>query len=73
MRPMSEEDFEDIFKIFSDKKVLKAFNLKDFSQEQMKGWINRNLTHQEKFGYGEGGQTSIRQLTFDSLSMNRIQ
>ena len=52
LRPMIEGDFEDMFKIFSDKKVLNAFNLMDFSQEQMKGWIHRNLSHQDKYGYG---------------------
>ena len=52
LKMMHEDDFEKIFRIFSDKNVLKAFNLKSFSKDQMKEWINRNLNHQKKYGYG---------------------
>jgi RimJ/RimL family protein N-acetyltransferase len=52
LRLMNESDIDDMLKIFTDKKVLKAFNLQSFSREQMKKWVDRNLSHQDKYGYG---------------------
>jgi RimJ/RimL family protein N-acetyltransferase len=49
---MKQSDLEAIRKIFTDKKVLKSFNLKSLSDEQIKSWLERNLEHQEKYGYG---------------------
>jgi RimJ/RimL family protein N-acetyltransferase len=49
---MNEDDFVGIYRIFSDKNVLNAFNINSFSQEQMKRWIHRNLNHQKEYGYG---------------------
>jgi RimJ/RimL family protein N-acetyltransferase len=49
---MKQNDLDAITAIFSDKNVLKAFNLKSFSDEQIKRWLTRNLEHQEKYGYG---------------------
>jgi ribosomal-protein-alanine N-acetyltransferase len=52
LRSMKQSDLDAIIAIFSDKNVLKAFNLKSLSDEQIKRWINRNLEHQKKYGYG---------------------
>ena len=52
LRLMNENDIDTMLKIFTDKNVMKAFNLKSFSRKQMKKWIDRNLKHQNKYGYG---------------------
>jgi RimJ/RimL family protein N-acetyltransferase len=49
---MNENDIDDMLKIFTDKNVMKAFGLQSFSREQMKKWVDRNLGHQNKYGYG---------------------
>ena len=49
---MNENDFDDMLKVFTDKNVMKSFNLQSFSREQMKKWMDRNLDHQNKYGYG---------------------
>ncbi len=52
LRLMNENDIDDLFKIFTDENVMIAFNLKSFSREQMKKWVDRNLNHQNRYGYG---------------------
>jgi len=49
---MNENDFDGVPKIFTDKNVMRSFNLQSFSREQMKKWMDRNLDHQNKYGYG---------------------
>jgi RimJ/RimL family protein N-acetyltransferase len=49
---MNESDLDDILKIFNDKNVMKSFNSHPFSREQMQKWVDRNLGHQNKYGYG---------------------
>jgi RimJ/RimL family protein N-acetyltransferase len=52
LRLMNENDIDDMLKIFTDKNVMKSFDLQSFSREQMKKWVERNLDHQNKYGYG---------------------
>jgi ribosomal-protein-alanine N-acetyltransferase len=52
LRLMKENDIDDMLKIFTDKNVMKSFNLQSFSREQMKNWVDRNLSHQNEYGYG---------------------
>jgi len=52
LRLMDENDLDDMLKIFTDKNVMKCFGLESFSREQMKKWVDRNLDHQKKYGYG---------------------
>ncbi len=52
LRLMKQDDIEAITRIFTDKNVLRAFDLKSLSGEQIKSWLERNLEHQEKYGYG---------------------
>ena len=52
LRLMNENDIDDMLRIFTDKNVMKSFNLQSFSREQMKKWVDRNLNHQNKYGYG---------------------
>ena len=43
LRLMNENDFEDMLRIFTDKNVMKSFNLQSFSREQMKKSIDRSF------------------------------
>ena len=52
LRPMLESDLEALLLIFTDLKVMAAFNHPPFSREQMQRWLQRNLDHQKEFGYG---------------------
>ena len=52
LRLMNEKDIDDMLMIFTDKNVMKSFNLHSFSREQMKKWVDRNLNHQNEYGYG---------------------
>ena len=52
LRAMDQSDFDAIYAIFCDPKVLTAFSQDSFSREQMQGWIDRNLDHQRRYGYG---------------------
>ena len=52
LRPMFASDFDALYLIFTDVKVMAAFDHDPFILEQMEGWLKRNLSHQEQFGYG---------------------
>lgn len=52
LRLMNENDIDDMLRIFTDKNVLKSFDLQSFSREQMEKWAARNLDHQRRHGYG---------------------
>ena len=51
-RPMLATDLEALLLIFTDPKVMAAFDHPPFTREQMQRWLNRNLDHQSQFGYG---------------------
>ena len=52
LRPMLATDIDALHIIFSDPKVMAAFNHPPFTREQMQAWLQRNLDHQNEFGYG---------------------
>jgi RimJ/RimL family protein N-acetyltransferase len=52
LRPMVQTDFDSLFKIFIDPKVMASFGGELFTPEQMQRWLQRNLNHQDEFGYG---------------------
>ena len=52
LRLMNESDIDGMLKIFTDKNVMKSFDLRSFSRGQMKKWVGRNLSHQNRYGYG---------------------
>jgi RimJ/RimL family protein N-acetyltransferase len=52
LHPMLESDMEALHRIFTDPKVMAAFNHPLFTREQMESWLKRNLDHQDEFGYG---------------------
>lgn len=49
---MLPADLDDLMEIFGDPKVMAAFNSPPFSFEEMDSWLNRNLAHQDQYGYG---------------------
>ena len=49
---MERDDIDAITKLFTDKNVLSVFNLTELSGEQIKRWLDRNIEHQKKYGYG---------------------
>ena len=52
LRLMEQKDLNDLHIIFSDPKVMDCFKAPPLTIEQMQGWLQRNLDHQEEFGYG---------------------
>jgi RimJ/RimL family protein N-acetyltransferase len=52
LRPMLETDFDALHLIFTDPQVMAAFNHPLFTREQMQRWLQRNLDHQNQYGYG---------------------
>lgn len=52
LRPMLAADFDALHLIFTDPKVMASFGSGSLSHEQMEGWLQRNLDHQNEFGYG---------------------
>ena len=52
LRSMKISDLDDLLKIFGDPKVMASFNAAHLERKQMEGWVQRNLVHQEKHGYG---------------------
>lgn len=52
LRPMESSDLEDLLKIFGDIKVMAFFDSEPFNHSQMARWLQRNLDHQEAYGYG---------------------
>ncbi len=52
LRPMQPSDIEGLLHILGDPKVTAAFNELAFNREQIERWIQRNLAHQVRYGYG---------------------
>jgi len=52
LRTMQQDDLDGLLGIFSDPKVMASFHEPPFTGEQMQGWLQRNLDHQNEYGYG---------------------
>lgn len=52
LRPMLATDIDDLLLIFTDQKVMAAFDTAPFDRTQMADWLQRNLDHQAQYGYG---------------------
>jgi RimJ/RimL family protein N-acetyltransferase len=52
LRPMVPEDVDPLLRIFTDPLVMAAFDAEPFERGQMQRWVQRNLDHQERHGYG---------------------
>jgi len=49
---MQRTDIDDLLLIFADPKVMAAFDAAPFDRPQMEDWLQRNLDHQARYGYG---------------------
>ena len=49
---MRADDVDALLIIFSDPKVMASFDGVLFDREQMERWVQRNLAHQARYGYG---------------------
>jgi RimJ/RimL family protein N-acetyltransferase len=45
-------DFDALTLIFTDPRVMASFGIDTFTPAQMRRWLDRNLEHQNRFGYG---------------------
>jgi ribosomal-protein-alanine N-acetyltransferase len=52
LRKMTEDDTDDLMLIFTDPKVMASFGGELFDRAQMEKWVQRNLAHQNRYGYG---------------------
>ncbi len=52
LRPMQAADIDALWCIFADPKVMAAFDTAPFDRQQMTHWLENNLEHQAKYGYG---------------------
>jgi RimJ/RimL family protein N-acetyltransferase len=52
LRPMHEDDMDDLLAILADPRVMAAFGVAPFDRAQMERWVQRNLGHQAAHGYG---------------------
>ena len=52
LRPMRWEDVDALLTIFGDPKVMAAFSSEPFGKPEMARWVERNLAHQQRHGYG---------------------
>ena len=52
LRPMQAADIDALLVIFTDPEVMALFDSPPFDRGQMSNWLQRNLDHQEEYGYG---------------------
>jgi RimJ/RimL family protein N-acetyltransferase len=52
LRPMSATDINALHLIFTDPQVMASFGGQLLNREQMLRWLQRNLDHQDRYGYG---------------------
>ena len=52
LRPMRSGDADELLRVFGDPNVMAAFEHAPFGQAEMARWVERNLTHQRRHGYG---------------------
>jgi hypothetical protein len=49
---MVADDLDELLGIFGDPLVMAAFCEAPFGREQMHGWLERNLAHERRHGFG---------------------
>ncbi|MHC4862047.1 MAG: GNAT family N-acetyltransferase [Planctomycetota bacterium] len=52
LRLMTRDDVDDMLVIFADPRVMASFGVPPFDRTRMERWVDRNLAHQEQYGYG---------------------
>jgi [ribosomal protein S5]-alanine N-acetyltransferase len=52
LRPMRADDMDGLLGVFGDPKVMDSFDSAPFDRAQMQRWVQRNLDHRDRYGYG---------------------
>jgi RimJ/RimL family protein N-acetyltransferase len=52
LRPMRAEDATDLLHVFADPTVMASFGYPPFDRAAMDAWVDDNLAHQARYGYG---------------------
>jgi RimJ/RimL family protein N-acetyltransferase len=52
LRPMEITDIDAMLRVFTDQLVIASFGIPPFERQQMEHWVQRNLNHQNEYGYG---------------------
>jgi [ribosomal protein S5]-alanine N-acetyltransferase len=52
LQTMEESDKYELLKTFSDPKVAAVFSVSPFGIDEMQKWVQRNIDHQNRHGYG---------------------
>jgi len=52
LRPLAAADLDDLLGVFGDPAVMAAFRQAPLDREQVRRWLDRNLRHQRRHGYG---------------------
>ncbi|MBA2246958.1 MAG: GNAT family N-acetyltransferase [Chloroflexia bacterium] len=52
LRPMIAEDIDPLLMVFGDPLVMAAFDSAPFDRARMEDWVQRNLDHKDRHGYG---------------------
>jgi ribosomal-protein-alanine N-acetyltransferase len=52
LRPMGAADTDAFMQVFADPRVMAAFGEDPFDHRQTEEWVQRNLAHQDTYGYG---------------------
>ena len=52
LRLMTRDDIDGMLAIFADPRVMASFGVPPFDRTRMERWVNGNLAHQERYGYG---------------------
>ena len=79
LRAMQATDVDDLLLIFSDPKVMAAFDAELFDRSQMTQWLQRNLDHQSQYGYGlfsvilKADRTLIGDCGLEMMEVDNVQ
>ena len=79
LRAMQAADIDDLLLIFSDPRVMVAFDSELFDRPQMAQWLQRNLDHQARYGYGlfsvifKADRTLIGDCGLEMMDMDHVQ
>ena len=52
LRPMRADDVAPMLGLFGDPRFMAAFDVAPFDEAQMRAWVERNLEHQRRHGFG---------------------
>ena len=76
---MQAADLDDLLLIFSDPRVMAAFDAEPFDRPQMAQWLQRNLDHQAQYGFGlfsvilKGDLTLIGDCGLEMMEVDNVE